>query len=301
MDCSVCMGEKASHESQEEKKHTIVLSDTDNDLKSVKYALWMTGLCNKEGEWRSGIGPFRILHTGDWLNKRNPDPEVVRFFRHLKTSAPASCSVVMLVGNHEVEILQRMDSGKPTRLNEKHVNFIKQQDVVYVAGKTLYIHGYPTLKLLLLLTQIMDENMCLNMFNHRFRKAFHEGRYALFKEREGLAIIGDVRRVKNYYQRCEKDGQTRGEKVRDLLKGLNIQTVIHGHRPNVLIQLDYEFKKEISDIRIINNDNKSKLTGLGALAVDPKGKVRFINLKAMYWLGGEKAFRKKIRRILGTA
>ncbi len=84
--------------------------------------------------------------------------------------------MVLLVGNHEVEILQRMASGVRTRLTPDHVTFIQKQDVLYVSGNILFMHGYPTTHLLSLLAQIKEENAGLNIFNQRFRKALHEGR-----------------------------------------------------------------------------------------------------------------------------
>lgn len=281
-------------------RHTLVLSDTDNDLHSVKYALWLTGLCNRQGRWRKWVRRFCVVHTGDWLNKSNPDPEVVIFFHALKRSAPKSCEVVLLVGNHEVEILQRAAAGIRTRLTRDHLAFIRQQDVLHVSGNILYIHGYPTLHLLALLVQVKKEGAGLNVFNQRFRKAFHEGRYALFKGREGLEMIGDIRHVKQYYARVGVERETHGVHVGHLLKRLGVDTVIHGHRPNLSIQLDYEFQVEIPGIRMINNDNKAKMTGLGAIVVDRRRYVRFINPKSMCHWGGETDFRKRVRMILGT-
>lgn len=293
---------KGTDHSKGKVQYTLVFSDTDNDLHSVKYVLWLTGLCNRHGIWRKGVRHFCVVHTGDWINKRNPDPEVLAFFHALKTSAPESCNVILLLGNHEVEVLQRMAAGVRTRLNSEDLAFIRQQDVLHVSGKVLYIHGYPTIDLLSILVQIKKEGVALNAFNQRFRKALHEGRYALFKNREGLEIIGDIRNVKQYYIRGGGGGggETNGERVSRLLQTLNIDIVIHGHRPNVLIQLDYELQDEVPGIRIINNDNKVKMTGVGSVVVDSKNYVRFINPKAMRCLGGESAFRKRIRMVLGT-
>ncbi|MBF0097573.1 MAG: metallophosphoesterase [Magnetococcales bacterium] len=280
--------------------HTVILSDTDNDLHAIQYVLWLTGLCHRDGRWRKGVHGFRVIHTGDWLNKFNPNPEVLDYLRHLQESAPVDCAVHLLVGNHEVEILQRSAQGWRSRLSEEQLAFIRQQDVLHVADQILYLHGYPTLNLLMLLWQLQQETGDVGLFNDRFRKAFYEGRYALFREKEGLEIVGDIRHVKQYYLRVGSDGELYGQQVSRLLQQLGIQTVIHGHRPNILIQLDYEFQEEIPQVRIINNDNKASLTGFGAAIVDRWGNVRFINPKAMFVLGGEKAFRKKIGRVLGT-
>lgn len=280
-------------------KITFVLSDTDNDLNSVRYALWIAGICRKKGGWREGVRNIRVVHTGDWLNKWRPHTGVLEFFRELKAEAPESCEVVILVGNHEVEILKRSDRGLRTGLEAGQLEFIRDQQVMHISGKTLFLHGYPTFHLLRLLKQIQDEKVELNSFNKRFRKAFHEGRYALFREREGLEIVGDIRRVKEYYIRpC--GSEPCGLKMSRLLTELKIETVIHGHRPHYLTQIDDELRIELPGIRVINNDTRAAVTGLGAAIVDASGRVMFVNLKEMYWAGGEKSFRKKIRKILGT-
>ncbi len=286
-------------ERTERPAYTLVLSDTDNDLEAVQYVLWLVGLCDRRGRWRRGARPLHVVHTGDWLNKFNPNLEVLEFFQRLQSSAPEGCSVVLLVGNHEVEILQRVAAGIRTRLSKAHLEFIRKQDVIHVADNILYLHGYPTINLLSLLFQIKQEEQALNLFNQRFRKAFYGGRYPLFKEREGLEMIGDIRHVNQYYMRTGVDGERYGVRVSRLLHRLGIDTVIHGHRPNMLIQLDHELGDEIPGIRIVNNDNKASITGFGAAVVDTRGMVRFINPKAMQVLGGEKAFRKQIGRVLG--
>ncbi len=278
---------------------TLVLSDTDNDLHSVKYTLWIAGVCNKNGHWRKGVRNIRVVHTGDWLNKWNPQAEVLDFFQDLKNQAPKTCEVVMLVGNHEVEILKRSEMGIRTGLAEHQLAFIREQEMMYVSGKTLYLHGYPSFHLLRLLKQIKEEKAGLNAFNKRMRKAFYEGRYALFKEKEGLEIVGDIRRVKQYYIRPCGD-EPCGRKMGRLLEELKIKTIIHGHRPNFITQIDDELRIELPGVRVINNDTRTKSTGLGAAIVDKLGRVMFVNLKEMYWAGGEKKFRKKIRKILGT-
>ncbi|MEO5340337.1 MAG: metallophosphoesterase [Magnetococcus sp. MYC-9] len=279
---------------------TLILSDTDNDLHSVRYVLWLTGVCDRKGRWRPGAHHIQVVHTGDWLNKFNPNPLVLEYLLALQRNAPDSCGVVLLVGNHEVEILQRAALGIRTRLSEAHLQFIRQQSVLHVADTILFLHGYPTVNLLSLLLQLKQEHGELDLFNQRFRKAFYEGRHALFKEREGLEMIGDIRHVKQYYMRNGAGGEPYGVRVSQLLRQLGIDTVIHGHRPNVLIQLDYELHDVVPGIRIINNDNKASMTGFGAAVVDHRGYVRFINPKAMHVLGGERAFRKQICRVLGT-
>ncbi|MBF0370892.1 MAG: metallophosphoesterase [Magnetococcales bacterium] len=278
---------------------TVVLSDTDNDLKSVKYSLWIAGICDKKGHWRNQARNVRIIHTGDWLNKWNPEPRVADFFQALQENAPKSCEVIMLYGNHEVELLKKQHEGRKNRLHKNQLAFIRRQDFMFFANGTLYLHGYPTFGLLRLLKQIKDEKKGLNAFNKRFRKAFVEGRYALFKDEAGLELVGDIRKVRQYYIHPCEDGEKKGFKISRLLQELDIKTIIHGHRPNVLAQVDDELKIEVPGIRIINNDNAVKKTGLGAAIVDKNGNFLFVNLRELYWAGGERRFRKKIRKLIG--
>lgn len=288
------------HEAMVDDKWTVVLSDTDNDLRSVKYSLWVAGVCNKEGIWKGDMSCLRIVHTGDYLNKWNPEPEVVDFFRNLKESAPPRCEVILLNGNHEVEILKRCEEGIRTRLSEEHLEFLRQQDIMFVTGNTLYLHGYPTFQLLRLLMEIHREHAGLNAFNRRFRKAFFEGKHALFREEEGLELVGDITGVRKYFLHQDPDGESHGRKISRLLRGLGIHTVVHGHQPNSFTQVDHELRIEVPGIRIIDNDNRVKHCGLGAALIDDNGNVLFVNLKEMYLAGGEKSFRKKLRKMLGT-
>ncbi|MBF0310931.1 MAG: metallophosphoesterase [Magnetococcales bacterium] len=278
--------------------YTVVLSDTDNDLDSVLYTLWITGLCNRKGRWKRHLPPIRLVHTGDWLNKWDPAPEVADFFRTLQETAPRDCEVVLLNGNHEVEILRQVDTGASSRLNTEQIDFIRRQNIMLVVDNTLYLHGYPTFQLLRLLQQVQKEQEGLNAFNRKFRKAFYEGRYALYRDAAGLELLGDIRQVRDYYvQRCI-DGETRGDKIGRLLTQLHIDTVIHGHRPHMFTQIDDELASEVPGVRIIDNDNRVRRSRLGAAVVDCHGNVVFVNLREMYLAGGEKAFRKRMRRLL---
>ncbi|MEO5377325.1 MAG: metallophosphoesterase [Magnetococcus sp. DMHC-6] len=273
---------------------TIVLSDTDNDLKSVQYTLWIAGICNKTGIWYKDTQHICIIHTGDWINKWNPAPTIVDYFQILQESAPKKCGVYLLQGNHELELLKRIRQGEEKRLTLRQSNFIQRQDILRVDDGVLYIHGYPSFGLLGLLKQIQESNKNLNDFNDLFRKAFYEGQYALYLNETGLELVGDIRKASRYYLHYCQDGETRGRKISKLLTSLGLTTIIHGHKPHMLTQIDDEMRVEIPGIRVINNDNQAKISGLGASILDKKKQIIFVNLKEMYLAGGEKAFQKII-------
>ncbi|MBF0454463.1 MAG: metallophosphoesterase [Magnetococcales bacterium] len=279
---------------------TVVLSDTDNDIKSIHYSLWMLGLVGKSGKWKKGLDNFRLVHTGDWLNKSHPKQEVITLFETMRDTLPESAKMVILNGNHELAILQKSDNGNTMGLSKAQLEFIRNQDIMYVHANNLFIHGYPTFELLRLLIQLQEESVDLNAFNDRFRKAYYEGKYALFREREGMAILGDIRQAQAYYRSKGSNGKSHGRVISQMLKKLGIDTVIHGHRPNMLVQQDFEFKLDVPGIRFINNDNKARLSKLGATLIKENDWVRFINPREMYWAGGEKSYRKSLRKLLGT-
>ncbi|MBF0626695.1 MAG: metallophosphoesterase [Magnetococcales bacterium] len=288
------------HDNSKEPRFAVVLSDTDNDLRAVQYALKIVGVCDKQGEWRKGIHGIRVIHTGDWLNKWAPSLEMIDYFMVLERSAPKGCDLRILNGNHELEILHRVERGQYQHLGEKRVAFIRSRDLVHVFGNTLFLHGYPTLHLLRFLLQILEEKKPLNRFNDRVRKAFYEGDHALFRHEEGKVLMGNIKRARLYYHGCSHDGEKRNAKISKLLKELDIHTVVHGHRPNILVQKDEAIEMDTPGIRIVNNDNQPKKSLLGAAIVDRKGEVVFVNAREMYWQGGEQKFKKKIREILGV-
>lgn len=280
-------------------RFVVVLSDTDNDIKAVQYALQIVGVCNQHGDWREKIRGIRVIHTGDWLNKWEPSIEMLDYFRHLSRTVPSGCDLKILNGNHELEILKRAEKGDFAHLGEKRLAFIRSRDLLHVYGRTLFLHGYPTCSLLRFLQQIKDEKKGLNRFNERVRKAFYEGRHALFRKGDGKVLMGNINQARRYYRQPCMDGEIQGVKISKFLKAMEIDTVVHGHRPNILVQKDDEFRLETPGIRIVNNDNQPKKSLLGAAIVDPKGDVIFLNTQEMDSCGGEEKFTKKIRKMLG--
>ncbi|MBF0159148.1 MAG: metallophosphoesterase [Magnetococcales bacterium] len=279
----------------------VVFSDTDNDTETVRYALWLLGVCDRQGSWRDHVRHITIVHTGDWLNKFNPDPHALDFFKKLQQSAPPTCRVIMLNGNHELELLRRSESVETLLLTPSDLEFIRNQNIIYIEQNTLFVHGYPNLELLTCLRQLWKENVPLNHFNDRFRKAFFQGEMALFRLREGLEMLGDLADDSQFYNQCTAEGLTNGEKVSNLLLSLGIHIVVHGHKPNNSVQLDDELGDEVPGVRFINNDNRVKRTGLGGvLLLDNMTRVEFLNMKRLQEAGDERNYRKKLRKLIGT-
>ena len=270
-------------ETPSESKSTIVLSDTDNDIRCIKANLNFAGICNKQGHWKKGVRNVKIVHTGDWLSKNNPNPGVVDFLSELKSSAPESCEVVLLNGNHEIEGLVGEEGKKKTKLSKAQIQFIRQQDFLHISDGILYVHGYPTVALLQFLLQIQQEGKELNSFNTAFRRAFFQGKHALYTENVGLEMIGDFSGVRTYYQSQRKEAQTHGQEVANLLYELGIHTVIHGHKPQKGgVQLDWELKNSIPGVRVINNDTKVKNNTWGCTMIHGERahqKILFHNAK----------------------
>ncbi|NGZ06862.1 MAG: hypothetical protein G8237_10955 [Magnetococcales bacterium] len=287
------------HVDSREPRFAVALSDTDNDLRAVQYALNIVGVCDKQGDWRHKVHGIRVIHTGDWLNKWAPAIEMIDYFMHLRRTAPKGCDLRILNGNHELEILHRVERGEYGHLGAARTAFIRSRDLLHVFGRTLFLHGYPTLHLLRFLMQLREEKGDLNLFNDRVRKAFYEGDRALFRNKEGKVLMGNIKQAKLYYHGSSHDGEKRSVKISKLLKELGLHTVVHGHRPNMLVQKDEAVEMDTPGIRIVNNDNQPKKSLLGAALVDRKGEVVFVNAREMYWQGGEQKFKKQIREFLG--
>lgn len=279
---------------------TLVLSDTDNDFNVVLSCLWQAGLCDRSGGWRPGLPPFRVVHTGDWLNKWRPNPHVLDGFKRLRQTVPEGGELILLNGNHELSILQMAERGMRTSLTAEDLAFIRDQEILHAEPGMLFLHGYPSLDLLLALKQLRREEIPLEAFNARLKKSYFEGRYPLFMEPRGLEMIGDIRKPKAYYDRDGGEGLTVGSQVGGLLQALGLYTVIHGHRPLSTVQLDHELAGEVPGVRLVNNDNHICQSGLGGMVIAPDGGIRFINPETVRAAGGLKPFRKKLRKRLGT-
>jgi hypothetical protein len=284
----------------------IVFSDTENDINSVRNTLRFAGILNGKGELTDNLEGISIFHTGDLLDKKNPDPSAVEFWQFLQQDAiTKGCHVKLIAGNHEQEIWQKIRAGetfglgakKALRLNE----FIERLDLFYVAGPVLFIHGYPTLEFLRTLLHFKDTTgKDLNCFNtNHYKKAFRSVKavrqYAYVKEdRQTNYLLYDVADASRYYRK-------KGRVVSTVLALLKINVVVHGHRPQRSgVQVDYEFGKWIPNVRIIGNDTRVRRRGIGATVISTTScgalDMVFINTKT-----ASKKLRKKVRKDLRGA
>ena len=281
----------------------IVFSDTDNDINSVRNTLRFAGILNQKGEFTDNLKGLSIFHTGDLIDKKNPDPAVVEYWQRLQQDALAKgCHVKLIVGNHEQEIWQKIRDGEKYGMGAKKTRwlngFIESLDLFYVAGPVLFIHGYPTLEFLQTLLHFKEvTGKDLNCFNaDHYKKAFRSvnavRQYAYVREnRRTHYLLYDVADASRYYKK-------KGRVVGAVLAQLKIDIVVHGHRPQRSgVQVDYEFGKWIPKVRMIGNDTMVKRRGIGAtvIRVTSSGALEmvFINTKTE-----SKKLRKKVQKDL---
>lgn len=281
----------------------IVFSDTDNDVNSVRNTLRFAGILNKKGEITGTLEGTTILHTGDLIDKKNPDLSIVQYWQLLQQEALTKGGhLKLIVGNHEQEVWQNIRAGKEYGIGAKQAHwlneFIESLDLFYVAGPVLFIHGYPTLEFLEVLLHFKETTgKELNCFNtDYYQKAFRSinamRQYAYAREnRRTDYLLYDVADASRYYK-------NQGRMVGAVLAKLKIDMVVHGHRPQRSgVQVDYEFEKWIPGIRMIGNDTMVRRSGIGAsvISVTSSGAldVVFINTKTV-----SKKLRKKVKKIL---
>ena len=251
----------------------IVFSDTDNDVSSVKNTLRFAGILSKKGKLTGNLEGISIFHTGDLIDKKNPDPAVVEYWQLLQQDAlTKGCHVKLIVGNHEQEIWQKIRAGEKCGMGAKQARwlneFIEGLDLFYVAGPVLFIHGYPTFEFLQTLLHYKEvTGKDLNCFNtDHYKKAFRSVKamrqYAYVREnRQANYLLYDVADASRYYKK-------HGRVVSDVLAQLKIDIVVHGHRPQRSgVQVDYEFGKWIPKIRMIGNDTMVRYKGIGAIVI----------------------------------
>jgi len=251
----------------------IVFSDTDNDVNSVKKTLRFAGILNEQGELTGDLEGITIFHTGDLIDKKNPDPSVVEYWQLLQQDAGTKgCHVKLLVGNHEQEIWRRIRAGEKYGMGAKRARwlneFIESLDLFYIAGPVLLIHGYPTVEFLRTLLHFKEvTGKDLNCFNtDHYKKAFRSVKamkqYAYVRDnRQAHYLLYDVADASRYYKK-------QGRVVGTVLARLKIDIVLHGHRPQRSgVQVDYEFGKWIPKVRMIGNDIGVKRTGFGATVI----------------------------------
>ncbi|MCG8100797.1 MAG: metallophosphoesterase [Candidatus Thiodiazotropha endolucinida] len=267
----------------------IVLSDTDNEIVSVKNTLGYAALLNDREELADDLNGITLFHTGDLVDKKRPDPSVVDFWRQIRRQAKLKGGhVKIIVGNHEQEIWQKIEAGKKISLGTGHLEdlklFIESMDLFHLERGILFIHGYPTLEFLRTLQhygEVTGNN--LNQFNSdHYKKAFKSPEamqlYAYARDnKQKNYLLYDVKDAAQYYKK-------HGKSINMLFKTLKIECVIHGHRPQRSgVQIDYEFSKWLPDVRMIGNDTMVRRKGLGATVIrsgaDGNTDILFINTK----------------------
>ena len=281
----------------------IVFSDTDNCMNSLKKTLRFAGILNEKDELTDNLNGISIFHTGDMIDKKNPDPSVVKYWQRLQQDALAKgCHVKLIVGNHEQEIWQRIMTGEKYGMRAEQVRwlneFIEGLDLFHIAGSILFIHGYPTLEFLRTLLHFQEvTGKDLNSFNtDHYKRALISvnamRQYSYVRERRQTHyLLYDVADASRYYKK-------HGRMVSAVLEKLKINIVVHGHRPQRSgVQVDYEFGKWIPKIRMIGNDTMVRSRGIGAtvIRVSPGGTVdiNFINKKTK-----SEKLRRKVRKNL---
>jgi len=281
----------------------IVFSDTDNDVNSVKNTLSFAGILDEKGEFKDNLEGITIFHTGDLIDKKNPDPSVVAYWQLLQHDAlTKGCHIKLIVGNHEQEIWKKIRTGEKFGMGAKQAHwlneFIESLDLFYVAGPVLFIHGYPTLEFLQTLLHFKKvTGKDLNCFNtDHYKKAFRSVNamrlYAYVREnRQTNYLLYDVADASRYYKK-------QGRLVGAVLAQLKIDVVIHGHRPQHSgVQVDYEFGKWIPKVRMIGNDTIVRRNGIGATVIRMTSSgaldIVFINTKTK-----SKKLRKKVQEDL---
>jgi len=276
----------------------IVFSDTDNCMNSLKNTLRFAGILNEKDELTDNLEGLSIFHTGDMIDKKNPDPTVVEYWQLLQQDALAKgCHVKLIVGNHEQEIWQKIVTGEKYGMRAEQVHwlneFIESLDLFHVAGPILFIHGYPTLEFLQTLLHFKEvTGKDLNCFNtDHYKKALISvnamRQYSYMRERRRTHyLLYDVANASRYYKK-------QGRVVSAVLA-----QVVHGHRPQRSgVQVDYEFAKWIPNVRMIGNDTMVRSRGIGATVIRVASSggvdIDFINTKTE-----SEKLRRKVRKDL---
>lgn len=214
-----------------------------------------------------------VIHTGDFLDKKSPDLKVLDFFDSLEKQIIENGGFAkILAGNHEQEIWQHIADGETFGLPEASLSLIREKiesiDLFYVDGPLLFMHSYPTVEFLQTLLHYKNETgNHLNSFNtDHYRKAFESKdslrQYSYTRNASRKkCLLYEPPNIESYFRK-------NGSEIAALLTALEIDCVIHGHKPQRKgVQADYEFQKWLQGIRVIGNDTKVRQQGVGATVI----------------------------------
>ena len=259
------------------QRRVLVVADSENDTEGVQNSLRFAGLVGKRGKFKKKASGAQIVQTGDLLHKNAPDPAVVVFWDELRTAAErAGCSLHIVAGNHELEIWRRLRSGERLGLKRREQrmveDLIRTTRLFHVEGSMLFIHGYPTVKLLSHMHAYRTgTGKDLNDYNQDFfQPALDDSnqlaQYAYPRRRNRLGcLLHDITDPERYYRR-------HGKEVAGLLTSLGIDLVVHGHRPERSgVQADFEFARWLPGVRMISNDVQLRVMGLGGTVIRQVG------------------------------
>jgi hypothetical protein len=275
------MENSESKESSPNKLEIITITDTHNDYEAILRNLKIHNIIDENGEWRDGVNNVQVIHTGDVINKKNPDKKSLEYMFHLKATAPESCSVEILAGNHEMEYLMGT-KGIAEEGSERKL--IEGMSLISASGPVLFLHGYPTRKLLRwILSYVTYEEYsvpdAIGEINRQFSEALEESssgynnklKHFLFGEKakkKGLVHEAEslekkeenteeINKPKPLFQKVLPADyyQKHGKEVSELLAKLGIEIVVHGHaRTSKGIQRIGEFSKYLPNVTLIDND-----------------------------------------------
>ena len=260
----------------------ITITDTHNDYEAILRNLRIHGILDEKGEWKEDANNIHVIHTGDVVNKKNPDKKSLEYLFHLKATAPESCSVQILAGNHEMDYLMGCVGQAPEGSERK---LIEGMSLLEISGPVLFLHGYPTRKLLRwILSYVIDEGFSVGEavaeINRQFSEALEESssgytnklKHFLFGDDKGEKKNPKNKMEKKTEQEKEKTAeqktkplfrkilpadyyQKHGNEVSALLAMLGVEVVVHGHaRTPKGVQTVGEFKEYLPNITMIGND-----------------------------------------------
>jgi len=237
----------------------IAITDTHNDTEAIKRNLHLHDVVDKDGEWKKKAHNIRIIHTGDVINKEKPEKKSLEYIFHLKETAPETCSVEVLAGNHEISYTLGKNEP-PEKVGSKR-EFIAKMSVVSSEGPILFIHGYPTIELLREILSHGSREEGIKAINEQFREAMREsisGNHEKLKRFSYAKSDGSDGEHPLFWKVLPKDYYLKnGKETEELLEKLGIDIVVHGHVSRQEgVQDVGEFQKNnlMTNTTFINND-----------------------------------------------